>query len=141
MTLHFLPVLRAFDDYIEKYLLPNAQLDAPGFFTKFLAQALPQAEVLLEDLPLKFKNFLRKFYNAINSAGFPDKLVASAPIKTLIFHRFFFNFEIRGFLHKASITESSPKKQDPTEFLKAGTYFKVRLSRRQTSKWDIGPIL
>ena len=123
MTFYYLPTLRVFDDYIEKYLLPCANMDAADFYDNFMIQGLQQAKILLESLPIELKDFLKKIYNAINSAGFSDKLSPSAPIKTLIFHRFFFNYEIRGLLHKSG---GAGGKQDPADFLKAGNYFKVK---------------
>lgn len=125
MTFYFLPVLRSFDDFIERYLVPCANMDASDFYNNFVIQGLHQAKTVLESLPIEFKDFLKKVYNAINTAGFNDKLASSAPVKTLIFHRFFFNYEIRGLLHKSG-SASSTNKQDPADFLKAGNYFKVK---------------
>lgn len=121
MTFYFLPIARIFDDYSDKYLLPFASLDTAGFYSNFIVQGLQQAKHILETLALEFKDFLRKVYYAINAAGFSDKLPSTAPIKTLVFHRFFFSPEIRTLLHKKST--SSTKKSD--DYLKVSNHFKV----------------
>ena len=125
MIFQFLPVLRSFDDYVEKYLLPYANLNAAEFYGRFVTQSFQAGKQLIETWPVEFKDFLRRIYSAINSEKFSDKLAASSPIKTLVLHRFFFNLEIRGLLHKID-SKTGQKKQDQVEFMKVSNYFKVR---------------
>jgi len=100
ITFYFLPVLRAFDTYIEKYLLPYAKYDTAEFYSNFNIQGLQQGKQFLESLAIEFKDFLRRVYGAINSAGFTDSVSPSGPIKTLLFLRFFLNPEIRSLIQK-----------------------------------------
>jgi len=129
-----LPVLRAFDTYIEKYLLPYAKYDTAEFYSNFNIQGLQQGKQFLESLAIEFKDFLRRVYGAINSAGFTDSVSPSGPIKTLLFLRFFLNPEIRSLIQKPGVN-----KQNQDDFMKVGNYFKDLFYENSLKKYSYIP--